>query len=253
MLQIKRPLLGGGKGRHGLRGSGLRRGLNSNLFSPLSIVGLELWLKTVCGPFQEPGLTVPAVADGDPVGGWRDFSGNGNHATQATNRPTLKLAVQNNLNVLLFDSVNNGLLISLSLVVPFTLMLVEKPPTIPGGSHRTINSNTTNSLISLARTNNSNATDGGGNVSNFAVADTLGHVASLIVPSTGASYFVDGTDRTTTSGTHNNWGTVSFGFTGSIVESANTRVCEVLAFNVALTANQRQQLEAYERAKWGTV
>jgi hypothetical protein len=62
-------------------------------FSPASPPGLLLWLWADQGTFQDAARTTPAAADGDPVGGWQDLSGRGNHASQAVaaSRPTLRL------------------------------------------------------------------------------------------------------------------------------------------------------------------
>lgn len=67
---------------------------SASAFSPLSLPGLALWLDAsdLGTLFQDSALTTAATADGDPVGGWRDKSGNGNHILQATagKRPTYK-------------------------------------------------------------------------------------------------------------------------------------------------------------------
>ena len=81
----------------------------SGSFSPLSIAGLQLWLKADAGLYTDAAMTTPAVNDADVVGGWADQSGNGNHATQATtaNKPLLKLAVVNGKPVVRFDGADD--------------------------------------------------------------------------------------------------------------------------------------------------
>lgn len=85
-------------------------------FDPLSISGLKLWLDAndPATLFQDSGLTTPATADADPVGGWKDKSGNNNHATQAVagDRGTLKLAIQNGLPIVRFDGTSDSLELS---------------------------------------------------------------------------------------------------------------------------------------------
>ena len=62
--------------------------------------------------FQDDAGATPSVADADPVGRWSDKSGNNFHATKASNRPGLKLAIQNGLNVVRFDGANDSLVFS---------------------------------------------------------------------------------------------------------------------------------------------
>lgn len=75
------------------------------------VLSPALWLVADRGLFQDSGYTTPAAADGDPLGGWQDQSGNGRHATQATaaKRPVLKLAIQNGRPVVRFDSSDDTL------------------------------------------------------------------------------------------------------------------------------------------------
>lgn len=61
----------------------LGHGFGSPAFSPADISGLKLWLKADAGLYQDAAMTTPATANNDPVGGWADQSGLGNHATQA--------------------------------------------------------------------------------------------------------------------------------------------------------------------------
>lgn len=101
-------------------------------FTPLSIPGLQLWLKADAGLYQERtgvGATTPASSDSDPVGSWLDQSGQGFHCTASADsvRPTLKLAIQNGLPVVRFDGVDD-LLQSASItgLPAITLFLLAK-------------------------------------------------------------------------------------------------------------------------------
>ena len=83
-------------------------------FTPASISGLKLWLKSDAGLYQErtgASATTLASADSDPVGSWLDQSGNGNHATAPTDacRPLLKTAIQNGRNIVRFDGTDDSL------------------------------------------------------------------------------------------------------------------------------------------------
>ncbi len=83
--------------------------LGTTAWSPASISGLTSWQRADKDVCQDSGLTTPATADGDPVGGWVDQTGNGNHLVQSTgaSRPVLKLAVVNGRNAVRFDGVDD--------------------------------------------------------------------------------------------------------------------------------------------------
>lgn len=79
-------------------------------WTPRNIPGLKLWLDAQLSPlWQDSAMTTKAAADADPVGAWGDYSGNGNHALQATagKRPALKLAIQAGRPVLRFTAASS--------------------------------------------------------------------------------------------------------------------------------------------------
>jgi hypothetical protein len=63
-------------------------------FSPADVAGLKIWLKADSGVILSNGF----------VAEWQDQSGNGNHATEATARPSVLNAERNNLDVLDFSN-----------------------------------------------------------------------------------------------------------------------------------------------------
>jgi len=69
-------------------------------FSPLSITGCVLWLRAD---------TISGLSDGDSVATWSDESGEGNDATEATNKPTYETNVQNGLAVVRFNGTDDEL------------------------------------------------------------------------------------------------------------------------------------------------
>lgn len=94
-----------------------------------NIVCLHDWNSTF---FQDSGATTPATGT-DPVGYWQDRSGNGYHATRAsdTTRPTL--TTQNGKNVLNFDGANDWLHLALSEIAgTFTWIIAFQPDDVPG-------------------------------------------------------------------------------------------------------------------------
>lgn len=85
---------------------------SASRFNPLSL-SPALWLDAsdTSTLYTDSSLTTLVSADGDPVGGWLDKSGNTRHATQAsgTNKPAYKTAIKNGLSVVRFDGVNDQL------------------------------------------------------------------------------------------------------------------------------------------------
>lgn len=81
-------------------------------FVPTDYANLELWLRGDLGTFQDVAMTIPAVLNGDPIGGWQDQSGSGNHATQAAlgQQPNLQLAVVNGMSVVRLIRANSDFL-----------------------------------------------------------------------------------------------------------------------------------------------
>ena len=69
---------------------------------------LIFWLRNDAGLFQDTAGTVPTVADGDPVGLWKDQSGVSGDVSQAValSKPTLKLNIQNGRQVVRFSGSN---------------------------------------------------------------------------------------------------------------------------------------------------
>lgn len=75
------------------------------------VAGYSIWLPSDGRKWQDAARTIPATADGASVASWEDYSGNGNHAVQATAaaQPILKTALLNSQNVVRYDGVNDSL------------------------------------------------------------------------------------------------------------------------------------------------
>ena len=87
-------------------------------FTPASISGLQLWLDASDAStlFADSAGTTAATADGDPVGCWKDKSGNNNNVIQSdgTLKPIFKSAVKNYNGIVRFDGSNDKLTGTLS-------------------------------------------------------------------------------------------------------------------------------------------
>jgi len=83
-------------------------------FTPASISGLQLWLDASDAStlFTDSAGTTAATADGDPVGCWKDKSGNAKNATQpnGTKKPLLKINAKNSKNTIRYDGVDDGMI-----------------------------------------------------------------------------------------------------------------------------------------------
>lgn len=203
-----------------------------------TIAGLKLHLKADA---------ITGLADGAAVATWEDQSGEGNDATQGTagERPTYQTNELNGKPVVRFDASDDGMLTSLTLVGPYTIILVERGRA--GAGLRTISSATANALISATRVDGLNAYINAV-ISNYSVAVDTPVILGLVIPAAANGfYFVNGVDRT--SGTHHeNWGQVAIGSEGG--EYANTDLAEVIAYDSALSTADREAVEAYLAAKY---
>ena len=82
-----------------------RRGFfEAKPFSPIDIGSLDLWLDAADGNtlYDSTSGGSLVTANGSAVKRWEDKSGNSNHATEATNAPTLLTNEKNTLNALSF-------------------------------------------------------------------------------------------------------------------------------------------------------
>ncbi len=120
-------------GLSGMTGLSGVSGLFGGIDIPLTIDGLQLWLKADAGTFQDSGKTSLAINDGDVIGAWEDQSGNDNDALQSTtaNKPLLKLSIVNSRSIVRFDGTDDFLLVSLDLDLSasdnLTIFTVTKP------------------------------------------------------------------------------------------------------------------------------
>lgn len=245
-------------------------------FNPLQISGMKLWLKSDAGLWQNSARTTPATADGDPVGGWTDQSGQNDHASQgsAGAKPTLKLAIQNGLSVVRADGVNDTLTLASALnLTNCTLFLVFAPS-------GTITSATTfQGLMGIVGT--ASGALGLGNLSGSLTNEVVSFVSDVIGTIYGA------VDPANLSG----WHTHTFQLSGSseaiyrdgVSQSLNTSLNghmdssdankqfravtvllqafggflsgdlgEVLVYDTALSSTNRKSVEAYLKSRWAT-
>lgn len=123
-----------------------------NYFSPLNISGLQLWLDASDPTtiYQDSNATTITIADGDPVGCWKDKSGNAKNATQTdgTKKPARTNNIQNGNIGITYDGVNDYLQTGdLGLTVqPYSYYFVGKFLSLSGDRRQIAGLNETGNL-----------------------------------------------------------------------------------------------------------
>lgn len=244
--------------------------LVANPFNPFQYAP-ALWLdasdqSTLYKERTGSSATTLVASDADPVGTWRDKSGNARHATAASDakRPTYKTGIQNSKSVIRFDGVDD-------------YFAVTNPSSF-AGSNLTVFSiskftaGTTQSLLSctsdLLAVNYSGSTahnfflGGGANYGQYTASGGVYFLMSAVYDGSLAaanriSLFRNGASKTLTLfGTiPTTTGSISAATIGAYVTGSlqflNGDVCEMIVYTSSLSTSQRQQVERYLSAKWG--
>lgn len=237
-------------------GLGRRRRAGAPAWTPADLASLSAWYEA--GPaecFQDAAGTTPAAAD-DPVGHWRDKSGNGRHWTQTTaaNRPTLRN--DGTLWWVEFDATNDGLSSSFTVTVPYTLCVAAEHLTTATANTRWLNGGSgVNGLLGGLSRSDGIIVVVNSIVSIYAGADrTAPHVLALRAPAaTTFTAFVDGVDRTSNAVASVSFGTLNAGAGGTNADPANARMAGAVAVAAALGDADRITLEKYLAARAGLV
>lgn len=227
-------------------------------FTPAAITGLKLWLKADAGTFQDSIMTVQAVSDADPVGGWQDQSGNGKHVYNITSTQRLTLQTgangQNGRAVVRGDGVDDYLSSSGVASVAtdnFTVFVASKIRSTVGTRFIFFNGGTGGVAYG---TNGTNRTliasavafmaDGAYVAGTFEIATYKRAAGTTTLAINGANQSL--TAPTTTPLTP----TGTTVFTRSPGEYPDGDLGEVLLYDAALTAGEITQVETYLNARW---
>lgn len=221
-------------------------------FNPKSIAGLRMWMDAA---------DTSTISTETGVSQWRDKSSTGTVWAQTigNNQPATGTQTMNGKNVLAFDGSNDSLTAvgPLGTSMPLTFFLVQR---IVAGT--SFGMTYTNALSFNVRQT------GAGNVLSILPGQSntglnrggINDIVSLVYPSSGNNAFflngsavtmdpIDLTTRPTLTGTHAIG--VRRATDGTLAFYANVRVAEIIAYNAALTAAQRQTVERYLSRKWG--
>lgn len=223
------------------------------VFSPASISGLVLWLKSDSGTFQDSSKTTPATADTNPIGAWADQSGTGNDVLQAVagSRPILKVNILNSRSVVRFDGVDDLLQSATisSLAQPNTVFLAGKYAAADGFAWFDAVTNVA-SLI--------DSTGAGGNWRIYAGAalsggtiDTNYHYRTSLFNGASSQNRLDGSAVVATgdagTGALDGFTVGGRGGGGNLFPGD---IAEVLVYHAALTAPQIAQVETYLASRY---
>ena len=237
-------------------------------FSPSDISGLQLWLDATTGLFDATSGGSAVTTDGSAVARWEDQSGNGRHATQGTsnNRPVLKTAIKNGKNVLRFDGSND--LFSLASTIggsAFTFITAWKNSDAVTGSMLIWSTGNPYARYVGIVTDSSYNADGRDKFTLSQNDNGSGNSGSLAFSggSAGSNFIIGSCVNTGSAGTawlNNqsgvNVGTISGSFTFNLIGGygfgyeLHGDVCEIIAYNSALSDSNRLLVEGYLNTKW---
>ncbi len=246
-------------------------------FLPTKISGLQLWLDASDSStlFQDSNGTTPAMADGDPIGCWKDKSGNGYNViqTDGTNKPSLSIAAKKGKNVISFDGTNDylngGDILDMRLnnlsyfaVCKFNVIdsnnnvvLSKSAYTSFAGRYNLIR--LSNQLWSLFHDNEERNA-----VATFS-STSWSVLSSVIVRGGGLNSLYSGENliASTTTGSLVQDLNTSFSFLVGADNSSsfvpwtfnvmNGKISEILFYNRDITSNERLQINSYLSSKWG--
>jgi hypothetical protein len=242
-------------------------------FSPVNF-SPAIWLDASDGStmYQERtgvSATTLVASDGDPIGTWRDKSGNARHVTASSDakRPTYKVATHNGRSSIYFDGVNDNFIITSSILSGmsgYSIFMVRQWE-VPGvtGVIFAGSNNTFEYVAVLA-----------GSVTgrrSYISAGNYGSTATLSLSSSVVSLIYDGTKSNNATRlvrrTNGAQDALSFAGTipatseahtsitiGSLTDSANWfkgYILEIVVLSSTATADKISQMERYLAAKWG--
>lgn len=231
----------------------------SGAFSPLQLATLHTWFKADVGLYQDAARTTPAVADGDPVGGWADQSGNGRHASQSTagKRPTLKLAIKAGKSVVRGDGAATGLqtaAFAAPLSQPYTLWVVHKFNALTD-SQNVLDGLTDPNRCYLARpTSSVYGLYCGSATTTFGTTTTAWRLLRVVASGAASAYQFEGAAEATvaaTPGTSPLDGLTLFMNRSGTIQFFNGDIAELVLCSGALSSGDAARVHAYLNQRWG--
>jgi hypothetical protein len=246
-------------------GTGIGLGLSGFMlnspWNPTKLDGLKFWVDASDSStlFTDSTLTTLAVADGDPIGGWKDKSGLGLNLTQSDSlyKPSLKFSRQNGRNGINFSEKAMKTAIATAITSP-TIFVVAKNTTYTNVVPYIFDNPTTNNLSLYTAQSDSKLYFDAGTTLGSSNATTLGTAFQTTLklnnPRTSSELRINAISTIGSVG-NNNWAGFTLGSPGhnnASIYKLNGDIYEVLVYNSPLSSSNVLLVEAYLKTKWGT-
>lgn len=222
----------------------------SGAFTPTSISGCQLWL-------DASDASSFTFSSGSVVSQWNDKSGNGRHMVQGTvaNQPTRDVTINGLSAVKFTGSPKNMRTASGSTIAQPWMAFVVATDAGTGGAGRLLaNRADVNAQVTIGVLSTNGAVYAGTAFIGQGSAPSANAAQQITVLANGASSQAWGNG---TAGSAGNAGSQSL-VIGTIGSSGNDtnyhggNIAELIIYNSSLSSTDRQAVEAYLKAKWGT-
>ena len=246
-------------------GTGIGLGLSGYMlnspWNPTKLDGLKFWIDASDSStlYTDSTLTTLAVADGDPVGGWKDKSTLGLNLTQSDSlyKPALRFSRQNGRPGVNFDEKVMKTAVTTAISFP-TIFLVAKNTTYTNAVPYLFDNPTTNNLLLYTAQSDSKLYFDAGTTLASSNATTLGTAFQTTVklsnPRTSSELRINAVSTTGSVG-NVNWAGFTLGSPGHNNASPyklDGDIYEILVYNSPLSSPNILLVEAYLKTKWGT-
>lgn len=251
-------LLSSGSGQSSLRFKGAPAA-SAPSFSPAQTSGIKVWLKADVGVYSDAGTT-PST-NGGIVQQWNDQSGNGNHASQTSvgQQPIYRTGEQNGLPGIRFDSTDDYLSGTLSVLTSFTYYAVVKATTnstINGtilfhgnnaGSAGCVLQRASNATLTLSESGSGNSVNGMTTGTTFTVAAHFNGASSALSLNSNAATSINAGSASMTAFSLNR----SDQSEPLSTNKGDWEYFEVIIYTGSVSAGDEANILAYLQSKWG--
>lgn len=225
-------------------------------FSPAQIPGLVGWWDaTDASTLFQVAAGAAATANGDPVGQWKDKSGQNNHATQAsgTNKPTLATNAKGGNSAVSFDGVNDSLGMSSFNLTSHDMFFVFRRASTGIVTHGLTKDFGTYTFdwFSDNKVYTAASVTGGSTTANTSTGWFIGETSKT---GSGSTTFTAKLNGSTVLSTAIN-GSYDINTIGAFIKASSEYTAgfigEIILYNSELSAGNRTQIQTYLNSKWG--